>query len=136
MVEQETQWRIDGKVASHKGNKEEVVTANGARITNRQTYTVNYEIKEIGKDGFVKLLLGDSEGVQRTKPGQYIERITASGSEPKVQFRCNTDCEIVAYKIVNNHTLVEPQRIVRSGNNNHLVSFENAQLTFAKSMYE
>ena len=72
---------------------------------------MNYEIKEIGKNGNVRLSIGDTVTQPQSKPGQYFERIIATGTEPKVQFRCNTDCIIAVFKIVNNHSIVEPQRI-------------------------
>lgn len=94
----ETGWTMAGNVATHSACNAGKVRLTGYTLVTGQSYQVSYSVLTIGS-GTVQMQAGTTLGVSRTTPGNYVETIIPSGSNPVLVFYSDGNCTIQAFNI-------------------------------------
>lgn len=99
-VAQTTGWTVDGDIATHESCNAGNIELTGYTIVDEQTYEISYQVISVS-GGYVQVFLGTTAGAQRTTAGNYIETLTAAGTDPLLYFYSNANCSIKAFNIRN-----------------------------------
>ncbi len=98
----DTGWSVDADtgIARHVVCNNGKIRLTGYTLVSGVTYQVSYSVLSISA-GDVQMQAGDTQGIFRSTPGNYVETITASGVDPVLVFYSDANCEIKAFNIRN-----------------------------------
>ncbi len=82
-----TGWSEDGVIANHQSCNDGFITLVTYPVITGHTYSVSFQVISLsGTSPYVRLYAGDTTGVVRTTTGFFTETITATGTDPQIQF--------------------------------------------------
>lgn len=97
-----TGWSVDNStgIATHTSCISGKIILTGYSLVSGITYQVSYSILSVS-GGIVQMFAGDTTGISRSTAGNFVETITASGTNPVLFFYSDANCEIKAFNIRN-----------------------------------